>query len=462
MLRGNAQVVDLPRERTQLLANLGRLRRERGAITPELADELADHMNVRRGEVDEVVSFYTYLREPVERVRVCTGPMCDCRGADAVLAADPDALEVACLGHCDQAPVHLVGDRVVPPTVHYAGDGPSIGLLEPDAPRVAPDLPPDIVLSELRASGLVGCGGAGFPTWRKWEAVRSEPGPRAVVVNADEGEPGTFKDRYVMELRPYLLLEGLEIAMRFVEAEHAWIYVREEYPVAIERLTRAIAERGLPVTVVQGAGAYVCGEETALLESLEGRRGEPRLKPPFPAQRGYLGMPTLVQNVETLAHVPAILRYGGARWQRTRLWSISGAVARPGCYEAPIRSTLRELLALAGGPTGELGAIVPGGAASGMVPPSELDRFGEGSGAVQFFPATYPVERLLEQTLRFFAEESCQKCAPCRLGTRALLRHKELSRERLESVMTVMEQLSVCGLGQTAPKPLRDYLEHWA
>ena len=439
-----AAIADLPRERTELLANLGRLR----PLTPEVADALADHMRIRRGDVHEVVSFYSYLREPLDRQLVCTGPICDSLGA----TVPPGALAVPCLGRCEH------GGAAGP---HVANDGPSIGLLSPDWPRPAPWLASDTVLAEVRSSGLTGYGGAGFPTWRKWEAVRAQPGPRVVVVNGDEGEPGTFKDRYVMELRPQLLLEGLEAAIRFLDADHALIYIREEYGLAIERVEHAVAERGIAARIVRGAGSYVCGEETALLESLEGRRGEPRLKPPFPAEHGYLGMPTLVQNVETLAHVPAILRFGGRRWPRTRLWSVSGCVARPGCYEAPVDTSLRSLLELAGGATEELGAIVPGGAASGILPPSALDDFGSGSGAVQFFPASHPVEQLLETTLHFFAEESCGQCAPCRRGTRALLRHGELAPERLEDVMAAMEELSICGLGQSAPKPLRDVLEHW-
>ena len=243
-----------------------------------------------------------------------------------------------------------------------------------------------------------------------------------VVVNADEGEPGTIKDRYVMELRPHLLVEGMAIAARFVEAEHAIIYLREEYATARARLLSAIAEfraagllGSMPVEIVTGAGSYVCGEETAMLESLEGRRGMPRLRPPFPAESGYLGRPTLINNVETLAHIPAILRHGGAWFAAhgengatgLRLWSVSGAVARPGCYEAPNGIVLRRLLdEYAGGPTEEIGAIVPGGAASGVLPPAALDspltregmaEWGSavGSAGVQVFPKSYPIVRLL-------------------------------------------------------------------
>ena len=214
-----------------------------------------------------------------------------------------------------------------------------------------------------------------------------------------------------------------------------------------------------------------------MLESMEGRRGMPRLRPPFPAQAGYLGRPTLIHNVESLAHVPGILRRSGESWRRVRLWSVSGAVREPGCYEAPLDITARELIeGHAGGVTEEIGAIVPGGAASGILPPSALDvpltteALGDwgatpGSGGLQVFPASYPIERLLAETMRFFAEESCQKCTPCRIGTRALHHHFEgrlpLSREKMEEWMKAMEQTSICGLGQSAPLPVRSALRHW-
>ena len=332
----------LPRDRTHLLGNLGEIRRHVGPVTPERADALADHMNIRRGEVAEVVSFYSYLTIPHDCIRVCTGPVCDSLGAREQLeraeaAAEPGVpvVEVPCLGHCDVAPVGTRGDTILPrleesPVGHSTSDGASTGLARADTAladyerrgglgvlRALPGR--DAVLAELEASGLVGYGGAGFPVFRKWAAVTQQPGPRALVVNADEGEPGTIKDRYVMELRPHLLLEGMLIAARTVEASCAIVYLREEYATCRTRLEAAIGEYGsagllddLAVEIVVGAGSYVCGEETALLESLEGRRGMLRLRPPFPAECGYLGLPTLINNVETLAHVPAILRNGGA------------------------------------------------------------------------------------------------------------------------------------------------------
>jgi formate dehydrogenase beta subunit len=513
VLRLTALLEELPRERTRLLDNLGRVRRDVGPITPELSDALADHMNIRRGEVHEVVSFYSFLTVPTDAVRVCIGPVCDCLGAKDVLAREQEradgvpVLGVECLGHCDLAPVLMRGDAVEPEVVHRTNDGPSIDLARADETladyeargglTLLRDLPPrEQIVEELKASGLSGYGGAGFPTGVKWEAVAGEPGPRYVVVNADEGEPGTIKDRYVMELRPHLMLEGTIVAMRFAEATEGFIYLREEYALSRARLAKALEELeqggwldGLSIRLVIGAGAYICGEETAMLESMEGRRGMPRLKPPFPSQVGYLGRPTLINNVETLAHVPAILRMGGEAWaalgtrgaKGVRLWSLSGSVERPGCYEAPNGSTLRELVdGYAGGATDEIGAIVPGGAASGILPPGALDvpltrdalrewGAGVGSAGVQVFPARYSPLRLLAETMRFFAEESCQKCTPCRIGNRGMhhvleeLEHGRvaMSRAQAEEWLDAMLQTSICGLGQGAPFPMRNAFRWW-
>jgi formate dehydrogenase len=496
---------ELPKERTKLLDNLGRVRREVGPVTAELSDAVADHMNIRRGEVHEVVSFYSFLRVPMSAVRVCIGPVCDCLGAKDLLAREQESangapvLGVECLGHCDIGPVLLRGDTVEPEVVYRTNDGPSTGLAQRDETladyeargglEVLRNLPPsEKIVEELKASGLAGLGGAGFPTGIKWEAVAREPGPRYVVVNADEGEPGTIKDRYIMELRPHLMLEGMLVAMRFAEATEGFIYLREEYATARARLLGAIDELrsagildGLSIELVVGAGAYICGEETAMLESMEGRRGMPRLKPPFPSEVGYLGRPTLINNVETLAHVPAILRLGGEAWPHVRLWSVSGAVAAPGCYEAPVDVTLRELIdEHAGGATEEIGAIVPGGAASGILPPDALDvpltrdalrewGVGAGSAAVQVFPKGYSPLRLLAETMRFFAEESCQKCTPCRIGNRGMhhlleeLEHGRvaMSREQIEEWLDAMAATSICGLGQGAPFPMRAAFRYW-
>ena len=229
VLRLASLLPELPRERTRLLDNLGRVRREVGPITMELSDAVADHMNIRRGEVHEVVSFYSFLQVPTDAVRVCTGPVCDCFGARELLESTPGAIEVACLGHCDLAPAMTRGDEIVPAVTHSTNDGPAVGLGTRDTTladydargglsllREAPSL--ERIVEELKSSGLTGYGGAGFPTGMKWEAVSREAGPRYVVVNADEGEPGTIKDRYVMELRPHLMLEATVLAMRSLDA----------------------------------------------------------------------------------------------------------------------------------------------------------------------------------------------------------------------------------------------------
>ncbi|MBW3592099.1 MAG: SLBB domain-containing protein [Actinobacteria bacterium] len=500
-------------------------------MTAPVSDALADHMGIRRGEVHEVKTFYSFLEIAPDALRICTSPICDCLGAKALLAQaeelapdDLPVVEVPCLGHCEIAPVGTRGDVILPhlsrsvlegaiaetsfdDVAHSAGDGPSIGLGRRDETLADYErrgglellksaLTREKILAELKASGLAGYGGAGFPTGTKWEAVAGEPGPRYVIVNADEGEPGTIKDRYVMELRPHLMLEGMLLAMRFAEATEGFIYLREEYATARARLFAALEElraagalEGLSVEIVIGAGAYICGEETAMLESMEGRRGMPRLKPPFPSQYGFLGRPTLINNVETLAHIPAILRNGGEWYaslgknggKGTRLWSISGAVRKPGCYEAPNGVTVRELIDdHAGGATDEIGAIVPGGAASGILPPDALDvaltrdalrewEAGVGSAGVQVFPKSYGILRLVAETMRFFAEESCQKCTPCRLGNRGMhylieeLERGEVKmpRGQVEEWLDAMLYTSICGLGQGAPFPMRNAFRYW-
>jgi NADH:ubiquinone oxidoreductase subunit F (NADH-binding)/NADH:ubiquinone oxidoreductase subunit E len=496
---------ELPRDRTRLLDNLGRIRREVGPLTRELSDALADHMNIRRGEVHEVISFYSFLQVPQNAVRVCIGPVCDCLGAKELLAREQEhangvpVLGVECLGHCDLAPVLMRGDRLEPEVRWTTDTGASLGLEQADETlahygargglAVLRNLASkEQVVAELKASGLTGYGGAGFPTGVKWEAVAKEQAPRYVVVNADEGEPGTIKDRYVMELRPHLLVEGALIAMDFADATQGFVYLREEYATARTRLEQALEEfraagllDGRSLELVVGAGAYICGEETAMLESMEGRRGMPRLKPPFPSQVGYLGRPTLINNVETLAHIPAILRVGGESWPRVRLWSVTGAVTNPGCYEAPLEVTPRQLIDhYAGGGTEEIGAIVPGGAASGILPPDALDvpltrdalrewGAGPGSAGFQVFPKSYSPLRLLTETMRFFAEESCQKCTPCRIGNRGMhhvleeLEHGRaaMPRPQIEEWLEAMLATSICGLGQGAPFPVRNAFRHW-
>ncbi|HYH45378.1 MAG TPA: NADH-ubiquinone oxidoreductase-F iron-sulfur binding region domain-containing protein, partial [Thermoanaerobaculia bacterium] len=374
----------------------------------------------------------------------------------------------------------------------YRAAGGSLAL------RRALEMGPDQVIREVAESRLVGRGGAAFPTSQKWQGARAAPAPRYLVCNADESEPGTFKDRVLMEHDPYALVEAMTIAGFATGCERGYLYLRGEYPLATARLQNAIArcrERGFlgvdilgagvrfDIELRRGAGAYICGEETALLNSLEGRRGEPRNKPPFPTQAGLFGRPTVINNVETLVNVLPIVVHGGAafaavgteRSTGTKLFCLSGHVARPGVYEYPFGITLGELIEQAGGiaGSGKLQAILLGGAAGGFVTPAQLDipltfegtraaGAALGSAVVMPFDDTVDLRRILHRIARFFRDESCGQCVPCRVGT---VRQEELL-DRLAAGLPlgslaqelgllrelgqVMRDASICGLGQTA------------
>ena len=366
-----------------------------------------------------------------------------------------------------------------------------------EALRVALGRGPQWVIDELIASKLLGRGGAAFPAGRKWADVASaEARPRYVVCNADESEPGTFKDRVLMEHDPFALIEAMTIAGVTTGAEHGYLYIRREYPLATARLEAAIAQAeaagllggdvlgsGLrfAIEIRRGAGAYICGEETALFNSIEGYRAEPRSKPPYPTQAGLFGKPTLVNNVETLANVPAILLEGGAAFAETgtedstgtKLFCLAGSVARPGVYEAPFGATLRDLIALAGGVIGggEPAAVLLGGAAGSFVTAASLDlplTFEDarsagvslGSGAVTVFGESVDLADATRRIAAFFRDESCGQCVPCRIGTvrqeEALHRLASSNGDAaaevaiLEDVARAMTDASICGLGQTA------------
>ncbi|GAA2855180.1 NAD(P)H-dependent oxidoreductase subunit E [Streptosporangium fragile] len=359
--------------------------------------------------------------------------------------------------------------------------------------REAVRLGPAGVIREVLEAGLVGRGGAAFPTGRKWDATARQPDhPHYLVCNADESEPGTFKDRVVMEGDPYALVEAMTIAGYATGCRKGYLYIRGEYPRAIRRMTHAIAvarSRGLlgddvmgqgfafDIEIRRGAGAYICGEETAIFNSIEGYRGEPRTKPPFPVEKGLFGKPTVVNNVETLVNVLPILTGGAAAYAATgtagstgtKLFCVSGTVARPGVYEVPFGATLRELLALAGGATGTLRAVLLGGAAGGFVRPDELDvpltfegtrAAGTvlGSGVVLVLDDSVDLARILLRIAEFFRDESCGQCVPCRVGT--VRQEEALHRLRrrpsdgdlalLREVGRAMRDASICGLGQTA------------
>jgi len=373
------------------------------------------------------------------------------------------------------------------------------------------------VLRELAASRLLGRGGAAFPAARKWEALyqqrdllAQDPGRRHYVIcNADESEPGTFKDRIIMEGDPFAVLEGMTIAAMVTGAQQGFIYLRGEYPLAAERLEHAIEAarwegflgkdilgRGLSfdIELRRGAGAYICGEETALFNSIEGHRGEPRNKPPFPTQAGLFRQPTVVNNVETLVNVPLIVRGGGAAFAKigtenstgSRLFCLSGHIAHPGLYEAPMGTTLRQLMAVAGGVagTGRLQAVLLGGAAGTFVSPKEIDvpltfegtrAIGAtlGSGVVMLFDDSIELKRILLRIAAFFRHETCGQCVPCRIGVvrqqealQRLAEGKPLNSKADEIAMLkemgqAMRDASICGLGQTASSALESALQRW-
>jgi len=506
-----------------------------GGLQPGAARAIARETGVPEAEVYGVGSFYELLARPGAPLRLCTGLSCRLAGADAVLdaarAAGLPIEPISCLAACDRPPA-LLRDRRVLPSVSVAdveragADWRALrcaGAPEGEAwrGRIGPEgadadcraialaaraddaapayaaaraLGPEAVLDALDASGLQGRGGGGFPVHAKWRAVCAQPDPiRYVVLNGDESEPGTFKDREVMLRRPDLVLEGLAIAALCTGACEVFLYLRGEFDDPRRVLQDAIAAAeadgrfgALRFQLHSGHGAYVCGEETALLEALEGRRGMPRLRPPFPAERGLWGKPTLVHNVETIACVPAIVRRGGA-WFRdlgrtgpgTKLYCVSGHVRRPGTYELPLGICLDELVAAAGGYVGALKAFSPGGASSGFLPASERTRpldftaLAEagsmlGSAGVVVLNESVDMRWAVAQQLRFFEVESCGQCAPCRIGTRYL--RTALARQRAGEITALahvgevawqMSEASICGLGQVAPLALTSAMQHF-
>ncbi|MEB3258628.1 MAG: NADH-quinone oxidoreductase subunit NuoF [Cyanobacteriota bacterium] len=367
---------------------------------------------------------------------------------------------------------------------------------------------PEEVREQVKRSGLRGRGGGGYPTGLKWDTVALQPpGPRFVVCNADEGDPGAFMDRSVLEGDPHRLLEGLAIAAYAVGAHQGYVYVRAEYPLAIERVRRAIRQAqlegllgegiagssfALNLEVRVGAGAYVCGEETALLHSIQGQRGTPRTRPPYPAQSGLWGAPTLINNVETLAALPAILREGGEwfaamgteRSKGTKVFSLSGAVANPGLVEVPMGLSLRTVVDTMGGgvPDGSpIKAVQTGGPSGGCIPASLLDtpvdyesllELGSmmGSGGLVVMGESTSMPEVAQHFMRFSVNESCGKCVPCRAGTVQLLqlldrfvghRAKAADLAQLEELCRMVKATSLCGLGQAAPNPVLSTLRHF-
>jgi formate dehydrogenase len=515
-----------------LIEHLHRLQDRFGHLSSAHLAALAEEMKLAQAEVFEVATFYAHFDVPREAetppppltLRVCDSVACMLAGTEALRdqlarGLDPTAVRVVrapCMGACDRAPAAMLGRRLLAPvTLEAARAAVAERAIEPELPpaqglrayaaeggyrrlrelRAAsdPEAAVERVIGEIDRAGLRGLGGAGFPTARKWRIVRSFPGPRELCVNADEGEPGTFKDGWHLARHPHRFLEGMLIAGHVVAAERMWIYLRDEYPHIRLLLERAIGEleaEGLvePGRIVlrRGAGAYICGEESALIESLEGRRGLPRHRPPYVAERGLFGRPTLVNNVETLAWVPVILDEG-ADWfagqgrrgaKGLRSFSVSGRVREPGVKLAPAGITLRELVEeFCGGmaPGHELAAYLPGGASGGILPARLADLpldFGSlephgcfvGSHAVVVLSQKDDLRAVARNLMAFFADESCGQCTPCRVGTEkalALMERPHWDGALLAELSQAMREASICGLGQAAPNPLDSLFRHF-
>ena len=543
-----------PQGRSALLPTLHLAQSIYGYLPETVAEEIGRLLDVPLADVYGVIEFYAmFYDEPVGEtiLRVCGDPACALGGSDAVQAALSEYLNIStnqvstdgayslesapCLGFCEHAPVVKVGEDTlggadpqnISQIISWTGGRPKaivdgdLRLLTANCGRGEPtsldeyvskggysglrkalQMQPEVIISTLKASGLVGRGGAAFPTGLKLEGAASAFGePKYIICNADESEPGTFKDRVLMEEDPHRMLEGLLIAAHAIGAQRGYIYVRGEYPHVFKILEAAVTEardagylgnNGFDIEMRLGAGAYICGEETALFESIEGKRGFPRLKPPFPTTHGLFGKPTVINNVETLCNIPYIIEHGSVAYRGlgtekspgTKLFCVSGDVARPGLYEVPFGVTLRHLVFdLAGGMRTDrdlLGMLI-GGAAGVFTDEANLDRklsFEDlqaaglplGSGVVMVFDQSRDMRDITLRLARFFAHESCGKCYPCQLGTQ---RQSEIlariaagdiqpgDRDRLSDVAWTMSDASLCGLGQTAATAVLSAMELW-
>jgi len=519
---------DRPRRRDLLIEHLHLLQDKYGCLHARHLAALAEAMKLALVEVYEVASFYAHFDivldgetpPPALTVRVCDSLSCELFGAQKLLAELPAKLgagvrvvRAPCMGGCHNAPVTAIGhalhehatlDTVIkavrakethphvpayPDFAAYRKAG-GYALLEA---CLSGKKPLDEILKALEDANLRGLGGAGFPTGRKWRLVRAEKAPRMMAVNADEGEPGTFKDRHYLEVDPHRFLEGMLIGAWVVEAPEVYIYLRDEYPQCRELLLREIAaleKAGLSkharIYLRRGAGAYICGEESAMLESIEGKRGLPRHKPPYPAQVGLFGRPTLINNVETLWWVRDIVEKGpawfGSQGRRgrkgPRSFSVSGRVKNPGVKLAPAGITVRELIdeycgGMADGHTFK--GYLPGGASGGILPASMGDLpldFGTleshgaliGSAAVVVLSDKDDMKAVALNLLKFFADESCGQCTPCRVGTEkavVLMSRPKWDGPLIEELTRVMTDASICGLGQAAMNPVKLVLKHF-
>jgi NADH-quinone oxidoreductase subunit F len=512
-VHGNGHVGRMGHEargrRHLLLPALRAAQRRVGWVSSGALGYVCRTLDVPPADAYGVASFYALLSlepRPERVLHVCDDLACRLVGVPVV--EGESVLPSPCLGLCERAPAALLTIAGEEPQeiqlAPYGAERPAslqqsvanlrllrrVGVVDPEslasygdfaALRRARELGAEGVLAELNASGLLGRGGAAFPTARKWEAVAAQPErPHYLVCNADESEPGTFKDRVLLEEDPFAVVEAMAIAAYVCGCEHGFVYLRGEYPLAYARLEGAIAQAreaglldGFELEVRIGAGAYICGEETALFNSLEGKRGEPRNKPPFPVEVGLFGKPTVVNNVETLVNVLDIVLEGGAAFveHETRLFCLSGHVARPGLYELPVGKTLRQLLELAGAEP--VKAVLLGGAAGSFLGPDDLDlplTFEDtravgatlGSGVVMVCGEDADLTDAVLRIASFFRDESCGQCVPCRVGTvrqEEALQRLASGRPRgtiedelalLGEVAQVMRDASICGLGQTA------------
>jgi formate dehydrogenase beta subunit len=515
---------DRPRRRDLLIEHLHLIQDTYRQISAAHLAALAEEMKLSFAEVFETATFYAHFdvvkegepNVPPLTIRVCDSLTCAMLGAENLLqelqnSAGPGirVVRAPCVGRCDTAPAAEVGhhfvDHASVASVLAAAKGGDTHAHLPDyigydayvagggyslLTRLrSGELAKEDLLKALDDASLRGLGGAGFPTGRKWRAVLGEPGPRMMAVNGDEGEPGTFKDRYYLETDPHRFLEGMLIGAHVVEAPEIYIYMRDEYPASREILEREIAKLppGGPVLHMRrGAGAYICGEESSLLESLEGKRGLPRHKPPYPFQVGLFGLPTLINNIETLWWVRDIVEKGADWWkshgrndrQGPRSYSVSGRVKNPGMKLAPAGITVRDLIdefcgGMAEGHT--FRAYLPGGASGGILPASmddipldfgTLEKYGcfIGSAAIIILSEQDSVKGAALNLMRFFEDESCGQCTPCRVGTEkaALLMQKPVwNRELLDELSQAMRDASICGLGQAASNPLTSVIKYF-
>ncbi|QFT92278.1 NADP-reducing hydrogenase subunit HndC [Roseovarius sp. THAF9] len=518
---------DAPRRRDLLIEYLHLIQDKYGHLSAAHLRALAEEMRIAQAEVYEVATFYAHfdvvkegeVPPPALTIRVCDSLSCELAGAQQLKAAledgmDPSEVRVLrapCMGRCDTAPVLELGhnhiDNATVEKVEAAIAGGDTHTHVPDYEDFAAykaeggyeklaelrkDGEFEAIQQTLLDSGLRGLGGAGFPSGKKWGFVRAEAGPRYLAVNGDEGEPGTFKDRYYLERTPHLFLEGMLIAAWAVEAKTCFIYMRDEYPAVLKILAKeikALEEAGIVeegyIELRRGAGAYICGEESAMIESIEGKRGLPRHRPPFVAQVGVYNKPTLVNNVETLYWVTRVLREGGEILSGVekndrkglRSYSVSGRVKNPGVHLLPAGSTILDIVEAAGGMLDghTLKAYQPGGPSSGLLPahmddvPLDFDTLQPhgsfiGSAAVVVLSDKDSAKEAAINMLKFFEDESCGQCTPCRVGCEKavkLMQADTWDQSLLEELSQTMVDASICGLGQAAPNPIRLTMKHF-